>query len=142
MRDTFPVIVHTLLWRANALLLLRRAYTGFLDGYYALPGGHLEAGEGVIDCAIRECREEVGIALPRAAVHPLGVLPYRGAGGQGVDFFMTCDSFADEPRLAEPERFDELRWVHPERLPHPSVPYLAKLLQMRKHSLWFAEFDG
>ena len=30
-------------------------------GFWAVPGGHLEEGEGVFECAKRECREEVGL---------------------------------------------------------------------------------
>ncbi len=142
MRDTFPVIVHTVLWRRGSLLLLRRAGTGFLDGWYALPGGHLAAGEGVVDCAIRECREEAGVDLLRAAVQPLAALPYLGSSGQGVDFIMSCDTFGGEPRIAEPDRFDDLRWVRPDALPARAVPYLAKVLEMRANGEWFAEFDS
>lgn len=142
MRDRFPVIVHTLLWRDGALLLLRRSATGYLDGYYALPGGHLQEGEGIVDCAIRECREEAGVELAPAAVRPLAVLPYRGKDGQGVDFIMTCDTFAGQARLAEPDRFDELYWADPTALPVPTVPYVAEILKMRATGRWFHEFDG
>lgn len=31
------------------------------DGQIAVPGGHLEQGERLFDCAVRECREETGI---------------------------------------------------------------------------------
>jgi 8-oxo-dGTP pyrophosphatase MutT (NUDIX family) len=140
MRDRFPVIVHTVLWRGPKLLLLRRAGTGYLDGWYALPGGHLEAGEGIVECAVRECREEAGIELSDAAVAPLAVLPYRSADGQGVDFVMSCSDFSGEPRLAEPHRFDDLKWAPFDALPPRTVPYLAEVLRLRATGAWFYEF--
>lgn len=142
MRDTFPIIVHTLLWQRGALLLLRRSATGYLDGYFALPGGHLQQGEGIIDCAIRECREEAGVDLARAGVRPLAVLPYRIKDGQGVNFIMSCDDFAGQARLAEPDRFDQLCWADPAALPERTVPYVADILEMRATGHWFLEFDG
>ena len=142
MRQTFPVIVHTVLWRNGRLWLLRRARTGFLDGWWALPGGHLESGEDIVDCARRECREEAGVELARDAVQPFAVLPYRGSGGQGVDFIMSCDQFGGDPHLAEPHKFDAVCWSDPKSLPAQTVPYLSKALAMHARGDWFEEFHG
>jgi 8-oxo-dGTP diphosphatase len=140
MRDLFPVIVHTLLYRADRLLLLRRARTGYLDGWYALPGGHLERGESIVACAIREVREETGVAVEAGHLQPAAVLPYRSADQQGIDFIMRCDFFGGEPHLAEPERFDELGWWSVDALPNPTVPYVAQALALIRGGQWFLEF--
>jgi 8-oxo-dGTP diphosphatase len=142
MRDRFPVIVHTLLYRADKLLLLRRARTGYLDGWYALPGGHLERGESVTACAIREVFEETGVAIEPMQLQPAAVLPYRSVNEQGVDFFMRCDAFAGEPHLAEPDRFDDLGWWHVDALPEPTVPYVAAALALIRSGGWLLEFDS
>lgn len=34
-----------------------------VDGYYGLPGGHIEKGESVVDCLTREIYEETGCLL-------------------------------------------------------------------------------
>ncbi|HET6471093.1 MAG TPA: NUDIX domain-containing protein [Pseudomonadales bacterium] len=139
MRDTFPVLVHTLLLRRDAVLLLRRARTGYLDGWYALPGGHLERGESVVACAIRECAEEAGVVLDAARIEPVAALPYRSDGQQGVDFIMACRDFVGEPRLAEPERFDAIGFHATAALPERTVPYVARVLEMQRRGEWFGE---
>jgi 8-oxo-dGTP diphosphatase len=140
MRDLFPVVVHTLLFRRGAVLLLRRAHTGYLDGWYALPGGHLQRGESVIQCAIRECFEEIGIELDAAQLRPAAAMPYRSGDQQGIDFIFSCADVAAEPRLAEPERFDDLRWWPTDGLPPNTVPYVERAIAMARSGEWFVEF--
>lgn len=53
------------------VLLLRRSNTGFMDGYWALVAGHVEPGESAVSAAVREAREEVGIAVVEADLTPL-----------------------------------------------------------------------
>jgi 8-oxo-dGTP pyrophosphatase MutT (NUDIX family) len=142
MRDQFPVIVHTLLRRKGRVLLLRRARTGYLDGWYALPGGHLERGESVAACAIRECLEETGIVIDAARLRPVAVMPYRSHDQQGVDFIMACDDIDGEPRLAEPDRCDDIGFWSIDALPQKTVPYIAHALELAQRGEWFLEFQS
>ncbi len=141
MRDLFPIVVHTMLLRADEVLLLRRARTGYLDGWYALPGGHLQRGEGVVACAMRELREETGVAASAQHLLPAVVMPYCSDAEQGVNFIMCCREFRGEPRLAEPDRFDAIGWWGHHALPTPVVPYLARALAMSRGGSWFYEND-
>jgi 8-oxo-dGTP diphosphatase len=45
------------------ILLLERSGTGYADGQLCPPSGHLEAGESVVQGAIREAREETGVLI-------------------------------------------------------------------------------
>lgn len=66
---------------SGRLLLLR----GAESGQWTLPGGKLEPGEGLEDCARRELREETG--LEAAALEPLHLLAgpeFRYRDGAGV----------------------------------------------------------
>lgn len=142
MRDLFPVLAHTVLLRNGQVLLLRRTHTGYLDGWYALPGGHLQRGESIVECAIRECREETGVVIEPARIRPVAVMPYRSADQQGIDFIMICDDVAGEPRLAEPDRFDDVCWFDVDRLPSNSAPYIGRAIAMARSGDWFLEFSG
>ena len=136
-RDGFPVVVHILLMRDSRLFLLRRAHTGFMDGYYGLPGGHLRRGESVSEAAARECREETG-AVPQD-LEPRCVLPYISGSHQGLNFVFESHRFEGEPRVNEPELFDGCCWAGRDDLPARVTPWLVDALAMPP-GRWFREF--
>ena len=138
-RDRFVVVVHVLVMQRHRLLLLRRANTGFMDGYYALPGGHQEAGESVSEAAARECREEIGIEP--LDLTPVSVMPYRSGRHQGLNFLFETHRYEGEPRNNEPELFDEVCWVDPTQLPQPVAAWLPDALDLRRRGDWYAEFE-
>ena len=89
-RFTLPVVAHVFLIRGETVLLARRAGTGFEDGRYGPVGGHLEPGETLVQAAIRECEEEIGVRLEPAALELLGVTHYTSPTGDGIDFFFRA----------------------------------------------------
>lgn len=138
-RDQFVVVVHVLVMRGSELFLLRRANTGFMDGYYALPGGHQEAGESVSAAAIRECREEIGIT-PRD-LQPVCVMPYRSGRHQGLNFLFETSDYDGEPVINEPDLFDASCWVNGAQLPQPVAVWLPDALDLRERKQWYREFE-
>jgi 8-oxo-dGTP diphosphatase len=139
-RDRFPVVVHVLLIEEEQLFLLRRARTGFLDGYYGLPGGHQHAGEGVLAAAARECTEETGIVEPELT--PVCVLAYRSDSHQGLNFVFEATRWRGTPANAEPEHCDVAGWFALNTLPEPRVGWLAEALRMRGSGQWYRELDA
>ncbi len=136
-RHGFPVVVHTLLVRDDQVFLLRRAHTGFMDGYYGPPGGHQRPGESVSEAALRECREETA-ALP-ADLTPRCVLPYISGRHQGLNFLFEAHRYQGEPRINEPELFDGCCWASGADLPGRAAPWLVDALAMPR-GRWYREF--
>lgn len=96
------MVAHVLLTQGperRDVFFLRRTGTGFLDGYYSLPGGHLEAGELPSEAAARECFEETGVQID--ALAPRCVLPYRYRGDVGVNWVFEALSYSGTPMLKE-----------------------------------------
>lgn len=138
-RERFPVVVHVLLERDGRYALLKRANTGFMDGYYALPGGHQEQGESVAAAAARELTEELGI-VPETLT-PAAVLPYRSGRHQGVNFLFSCAAWQGEPVINEPELFAELIWADPSELPSPTAEWIPIAFALMGEGGWYREME-
>lgn len=122
---------------ATEVLLLRRANTGFADGYFSLPGGHVEQGELPVAAVIRELREEVGVTV--SDPQPLVVLPYQSGRHVGYNFVFTASQWQGDVYVAEPGSADLVCWVPPATLPQPYVPWLDQVLRASAGEHWYQE---
>jgi len=57
-----PNAASVALVRDGKVLLIKRAYDPY-KGLWTLPGGRLEPGESIEQCAIREIAEEIGVTI-------------------------------------------------------------------------------
>jgi len=136
MRASFVIVVHTLVFNAaGELLLLRRVNTGFMDGHYALPGGHRQAGEEIVAAAMRECREEARVEV--VDIKPVVVMPYDG----GVDFIFEATRWSGTPGIGEPGKCDDLLFAPTDALPSPTVAFVEASLECRAQGVWFHPFQ-
>ncbi|HET8630857.1 MAG TPA: NUDIX domain-containing protein [Thermomicrobiales bacterium] len=141
-RFAAPVTAHLILVRDGRVLLSRRCNTGYADGLYSVVAGHLDGGEEVVAAAVREAREEAGIALAPADLAVVGVM-HRLEGDERVDFFLAASRWAGEVVNAEPHKCAELAWHPLDRLPGDIVPYVRRALDQYRRApgrLWFESF--
>jgi 8-oxo-dGTP diphosphatase len=133
--DRFQVIpaAYVVLRRGDEVLMLLRANTGYMDGYWAVPAGHVEKDESVLAAALREVREEVGVEIDPDDLVPVTAMHRTGGNGQAiderVDFFFTTSRWSGEPRLMEPGKAAGLAWYSLANLPDPVVPHEARVLR-------------
>jgi len=139
MRASFPVTVHLFFLRENQILLLRRFNTGFRDGEYSVPAGHLDGGETVLDAAAREAREEVGVKIEVDDMVFSSVM-HRIEDDERVDFFVHVRKWHGEPFNAEPDKCDDLRWVDINTLPVNIIPYVKQALMNHLNDISFDEY--
>lgn len=115
-----------ILKKGNDILLLRRAGTGWGDGLYSLPSGHIEENETASAAAVRETLEEVGVEIDTSSLKHVHTL-YRfnpETSKTYVDFFFVADAWKGDPYVAEPDKSDELQWVPIDSLPENTVPFV------------------
>jgi ADP-ribose pyrophosphatase YjhB (NUDIX family) len=105
----------------GSIVLLRRAKEP-RRGCWALPGGFVDPGEGALECALRECREEIGWAPAR-----LDFLASFPNSYRYLDIsYATCDMYfsawlpsAEGVRLAaDPAEASEIAL-----LPYGAIPW-------------------
>jgi 8-oxo-dGTP diphosphatase len=115
--------VHLLLVDADGQVLFgRRQNTGFEDGAWHVPAGHLEAGESVIQALIREAKEEVGVTLSPEHIEFAHIMHSASSGGRAA-FFFIVRQWDGTPENREPHKCGELRWFPLDALPDHLIDY-------------------
>lgn len=122
------------------ILLVKRANSGYFDGYYSLPAGHVEVHETPIMALLREMEEELGVVMEEDDV-TLATTSYRVIFDKQdrVDFFFFISKFEGEITNLEPEKNEELLWVSLEELPENTIPYVADILRAIESSERFVQ---
>ncbi len=138
-RARFPTTVHLFFFRDGQILLLRRFNTGYRDGEYSVPAGHLDGNETVRAAARREAAEEVGVQIDLDDILFSSVM-HRNEGDERIDFFVEIRRWHGEPFNNEPNKCDELRWAPLAALPANTIPYVRRALENHQSGLHFDEF--
>lgn len=138
-RTKFPVTVHLFFFRENQILLARRFNTGYRDGEYSVPAGHLDGDETVRAAAAREAEEEIGVRIEAGDLRFSSVM-HRNEGEERVDFFVQAQKWEGKPFNAEPDKCDDLRWVDIGALPDNTIPYVRRAIANHLNGITFDEF--
>ncbi|MGW7292854.1 NUDIX hydrolase [Streptomyces xiamenensis] len=126
MQPHTVIDVMIILERGDRILLAERANTGYADGLLNLPSGKVDPGESVIEAAVREAREEVGIDVAPSALRTVHVTHHCNPEGQArIGWFFATSHWQGEPVNSEPEKCAGIAWHRPNELPDNTVPYNA-----------------
>lgn len=91
------IVVDLMLTRDNKengkkeILLALRKNTGYNDGEYELPGGHVDEGEDLMNAMIREAEEELKIKLKIEDLHIKHILHHYK--GNRLKFIISADKY-------------------------------------------------
>ena len=124
--------VYMLFRRDNEVLLLKRANTGYHDGEYSLPAGHVDGGEPAIQAAMREVKEEVGVTVEPGdlrLVHTMHRFSDQPEPHERIDLFFEITRWQGELSNAEPEKCSEISWHNIGNLPENMVPEVLGALE-------------
>ena len=86
-------------------------------GTWALPGGHLEFGESVENCAKRETEEETGLHLKTIRPGPYTNDVMASEGQHYLTVFVQATPEAGEPKTLEPDKCEAWAWFKWSELP-------------------------
>lgn len=119
------VDLHIIISDGPRVLMGLRQNTGFADGMYHLPAGHLEDGETFVDGTIREAREELGIEIGLANLNLVHVMHHSGRLG----LFFAVDQWSGTLTNREPDKCKKLEWLTRDGLPANTVDYARAALR-------------
>lgn len=140
-RSFTVVAVHLVLVREGQVLLLRRHNTGYEDGNFSLPAGHVEAGERALVAMVREAKEEACIDVTESMLAMAHVMHRMGNDHERVDFFFVAREWSGEPKIGEPDYCSELKWHPLSSLPADVIPYIRSALESIARNQVYSEFE-
>jgi 8-oxo-dGTP diphosphatase len=112
--------------QGRVLLGLRRGAHG--AGTWAPPGGHLEYGETIEDCARREVAEETGLALCAVERGPYTSDVFEDEGKHYVTLLVVADAASGDAAVREPAKCARWEWWEWSGLPEPLFLPLASVV--------------
>ncbi|HSB74589.1 MAG TPA: NUDIX hydrolase [Terriglobales bacterium] len=104
-------------------------------GSWSFPGGHLEFGESVEDCARREVLEETGVKIGTTRPGPYTNDIFESEHKHYVTVYVVADHHAGEAHLLEPGKCERWDWFEWGALPQPLFPPVQNLLRRGFHPL-------
>jgi len=119
------VIAASVAVHRDGLFLLAQRARGLASGLWSIPGGHVERGETLAECALRELTEEVGVVArdPRFVQHVEMI---------GADHHAVICAFVAQWVSGEPQTGPEaaaIAWVRPEQVAGmATTPRLAEVI--------------
>jgi 8-oxo-dGTP diphosphatase len=101
----------------NGKVLLGKRKGSFGSNTYGWVGGHLEFGESLEECAIREAYEETGLKVSSLKFLCLSnIIAYDT---HYVDLEFTAEAEIGEPQTNEPDKVESWDWYDLSNLPTP-----------------------
>ena len=141
--ERFKVIpsVYLVLIKDNKILLSRRFNTGFCDGQYSFPAGHLDGEETLSRALIREVKEEIGIELDSKDLNLVHSMNRKMPNNERVDFFFTVKKWQGEPKNMETDKCDDLTWFELDKLPDNTIPYIKQAINCFRNKAIYSEWE-
>jgi 8-oxo-dGTP diphosphatase len=134
---------YLILRKGNEILLMRRQGSGYYDGWYSVPAGHVEAGELPLEGLAREAKEELGIDIETKGAIPAHSM-YRtkhDETGDRVDYFFVVEKWSGEIINTEPHKCDDIQWFPISNLPEKVMPHVKDALEKIQQGVIYSELD-
>lgn len=114
----------------GATVLLGQRLAGHGAGTWQFPGGHLEFGESIEDCAKREVFEETGLSLVAVRLGPYTNDLFRAEGCHYITLFAIAQDSGGGAAVREPEKCAAWAWFRWDALPQPLFLPIVNLLPL------------
>ena len=135
--------VYIIFSKDSKILLHRRANTGYMDGKYSLPSGHLDGGESAVEAAIRETKEEIGVDINPKDLRFIHLTHRVAEEGdhERMDLYFAISKWQGRSNNAEPDKCDDIRWFEKDNLPENIIPAVKTALELIAHGELYSEHN-
>jgi len=103
--------------KGEVLFMKRAEDSPFRGGAYQVPAGHLEWEESMIDCVIRESKEELDIDILEKDCEVVHISHRVAKDRVYFDFYVKVKKYSWELKINEPHKHSELRFFDIENIP-------------------------
>ena len=117
--DTLPRVGVGVLVLKDSKVLFGKRKSKHGEGTWCPPGGKLEYGESIEDCARRETLEEANITIKNLRLGPYTNDIHEKERMHFVTPFVIADYDSGNVTVMEPEKCERWEWVDWNMLPHP-----------------------
>ncbi len=129
MKKRYRIIpeVHIIVKKDDKVLLCRRYNTGYEDGKFHFPAGHVENNESPQETAIREIKEEANLTVNKKDLQCVHVM-YRNFEKEidRIAIYFQTDHFTGIPKIVEQNKCDKVDWFPVDNFPKNTIFYVKK----------------
>jgi 8-oxo-dGTP diphosphatase len=136
----FKIAVQAFVVNSKNQLLMGLRKDEMDGGNWGLPGGHLDVGETLEECVLREVEEETGLVVPNALQFASVEQPVTLSNKHYLHFGYLLKGFEEiEVINGEPEDIERWEWFDIDKIPSNIAPtqreMILKFLKFNKISL-------
>lgn len=140
MIQALTAYVNIILIQENSVLLVYRSNTGWMDGFWALPGGSLDHDETPLNAVIRETDEELGVLICGNKLKLVHVLHYQQGNNSKIGFYFSCREWCGSPINNEPDKHGDIKWHALDNLPGNILVTSLQALRNYTQSCAYSDF--
>jgi ADP-ribose pyrophosphatase YjhB (NUDIX family) len=126
--------------REDQILLILRENTGWKDGEYVVPSGHVEENESFKEAGVREVQEEVGLTIKSEDLQYLLTVHRKSIHDMRIDVYFEALVWEGEPQNMEPDKHNKVEWFSITDLPENIVDYIKSGLAAISKAEPYEEF--
>jgi len=139
---TLPAYVGIILKQDNQVLLVKRCNSDWASERWNFPGGLLEDGETLLQAAIRETKEEIGVTVETQDFVLVHVLHVQAGGSNTrtiVGFYFMAEKWNGTPINNEPDKHSNIGWFDINNLPAKVTEHARQALNGLLNNIRYSE---
>ena len=128
--------VFVVLERDGKIFMLRRSNTGWADGMWTIPAGHIDPGQTAVEAIQVEAWEEAKV---RIEPEDLEFIHSHYVFDAYANYYFKALKWEGEPTLGEPHLASESGWFAYDALPTDTIMHVQQMLADVKKGKFFGD---